>query len=212
MRRLSLVLLLAIASLVLAACGSDDHDEHDESTEGSVAAATSAGSETGGASASAPASAGTPNEADVMFTQGMIPHHEQAIEMAEIALDPAVGASAEVTDLAERIRGAQDPEIQTMRGWLQAWGEEEMMGDMSDMGHDMQGMMSADEMAELETLKGEEFDRTWMEMMIRHHQGAIVMAETEKKDGSVDEVKALADTIISAQQKEIDEMQGLLES
>ena len=71
--------------------------------------------------------------------------------------------------------------------------------------------MSADEMAELETLKGAEFDSAWMEGMIRHHQGAITMSETEKKDGSLAEVKALADTIIAAQQKEIDEMQGLLD-
>lgn len=131
--------------------------------------------------------------------------------MAEIALDPAVGAGAEVTDLATRIRAAQDPEIETMRGWLSAWGEDEM-ADMSDDhdAHGMEGMMSADEMAELETLNGGEFDRAWMEMMIRHHQGAITMSQTEKQDGSLAEVKALADTIIAAQQKEIDEMQGLL--
>ena len=146
-----------------------------------------------------------------MFAQGMIPHHEQAIEMAEIALDPAVGASADVTDLATRIRDAQDPEIQTMRGWLEAWGEDEVM-DMSDDhdAHGMEGMMSADEMAELEGLMSTDFDRAWMEGMIRHHQGAITMSETVKQDGSLDEVTALADTIIAAQQKEIDEMQELL--
>jgi uncharacterized protein (DUF305 family) len=147
----------------------------------------------------------------VTFAQGMIPHHEQAIEMAEIALDPAVGASADVTGLATRIRDAQDPEIQTMRGWLEAWGEDEVMEMSEDHdAHGMEGMMSADEMADLEALKGTDFDRAWMEGMIRHHQGAITMSETAKQDGSLDEVKALADTIIAAQQKEIDEMQELL--
>jgi uncharacterized protein (DUF305 family) len=156
--------------------------------------------------------AGAPNDADVRFAQGMIPHHEQAIEMAEIALDPTVGASAEVTGLAARIRDAQDPEIATMRGWLDAWGKGELT-DMSDdhAAHGMEGMMSADEMAELEAMRSEAFDRSWMEMMIRHHQGAIAMAETQVRDGSLPEVRALADTIVEAQQREIDEMQERLD-
>ena len=213
MRRL-LAVLLALAALGIAGCGGDDHDEeHDDSTVAAAAssAQTTATGATSEATGTAPA--GEPNEVDVMFAQGMIPHHEQAIEMAEIALDPAVGASAEVTDLATRIRGAQDPEIETMRGWLTAWGESEMEMDSEDhAAHGMEGMMSADEMAELEQLEGAEFDRAWMEMMIRHHEGAIAMAKTEQEDGSLDDVKALADTIIAAQQKEIDEMQGLLDS
>jgi hypothetical protein len=63
------------------------------------------------------------NDADVTFAQGMIPHHQQAIEMADIALDPATGASAQVRDLATRIKAGQDPEIQLMTGWLAAWGQ-----------------------------------------------------------------------------------------
>ena len=61
------------------------------------------------------------NDADVMFAQMMIPHHEQAIEMSEIALDPASGASAAIQDLAIRIRDAQDPEIELMKGFLATW-------------------------------------------------------------------------------------------
>ena len=62
------------------------------------------------------------NDADVMFAQMMIPHHEQAVEMSEIALDPASGASAAIQDLAIRIRDAQDPEIALMKSFLTAWG------------------------------------------------------------------------------------------
>jgi uncharacterized protein (DUF305 family) len=160
------------------------------------------------------AALGSAGEAEVTFAQNMIPHHEQAVMMADVALDPAVGASEAVRDLATRIREAQGPEIEQMRGWLHAWGAsemEEMSHDEHDA-HGMQGMMSADEMAELEGMRGAEFDRMWMEMMIRHHEGAIAMAETARAEAALDDVKVLSDAIIKAQQDEIDEMQALLEA
>ena len=103
----------------------------------------------------------------------MIAHHEQAIEMAEIALDPNTGASAEVVDLATRIQAAQDPEVELMTGWLTAAGESVTM-DTSD-GHDMSsmdGMMTADQMDAMAAMTGAEFDQMWLEMMIAHHEGA----------------------------------------
>ncbi len=181
-----------VGVLTLAACGSE-----------------SKSSTTTGATASS--NNGLFNDADVAFAQGMIPHHEQAIEMADIALDPTVGASAEVRDLATRIKGAQDPEIMMMTEWLTAWGQPITM-DMSG-GHDMasmEGMMSVEEMDALGAMTGAEFDKAWLEMMSRHHEGAIVMALTVKADGSNPDVLALADQVIAAQQGEIDEMQGLL--
>ena len=153
------------------------------------------------------------NAADVEFAQGMIPHHEQAIEMAEIALDPTVGAGPEVLDLATRIQGAQDPEIDLMTEWLTTWGMPVQM-DVSD-GHnmdDMEGMMSAEQMDALAASTGAEFDQMWVQMMIEHHTGAISMADTVKADGKNPDVRVLADQIITAQQAEIDEMQQLLDS
>jgi len=178
---------------------------------------TACGSDESTSTTQAPAGAGsaasTFNDADVEFAQGMIPHHEQAIEMADIALDPAIGAGPELLDLATRIKGGQDPEIELMTGWLTAWGQPVQM-DMSD-GHDMssmEGMMTAEEMDGLGMMTGADFDTMWMEMMIAHHNGAISMAETVKSDGSNADVLALADEVITAQQGEIAEMQALLGS
>ena len=190
--RILAVTAAVVGTLIFAACGSDSKS----ASEGTAAPAT-----------------GEFNDADVTFAQGMIAHHEQAIEMSDIALDPTVGASAEVGELATRIKAGQDPEITLMTGWLGAWGQPVTM-DMSE-GHDMssmEGMMSVEEMDALGALTGTEFDKAWLEMMIRHHKGAIAMALTVKANGSNPDVLALADQVIAAQQGEIVEMEALLAS
>jgi uncharacterized protein (DUF305 family) len=179
--RTALVVVFALG--VVAGCGGDDAGETSESF----------------------------NAADVEFGQGMIAHHEQAIEMSEMALDPSVGATADVVDLATRIQAAQDPEIEQMSGWLTAWDEPVEM-DMSD-GHDMAempGMMSATQMDELAALTGADFDARWLAMMIEHHRGAIEMSETVLTEGANGDVLSLAQQIIDAQQGEITEMESLL--
>lgn len=160
------------------------------------------------------------NAGDVTFAQGMIPHHQQAVEMATIALDPARKAGTAVKDLATRIQGAQDPEIQLMTGWLKEWGQpvNEMAGmdhsnmDMDDMAGmpGMEGMMTAAEMTGLEAATGPAFDKLWLDMMIRHHQGAVTMSNTAETNGKAAVVKELAAKIVSAQEGEIAEMQKLL--
>ncbi|MGC1208656.1 MAG: DUF305 domain-containing protein [Ornithinimicrobium sp.] len=149
------------------------------------------------------------NDADVEFATGMIPHHQQALEMSEMAL---AQGGPEVVDLAEQIEAAQDPEIETMTGWLQDWGVEaptgmEGMDDMGDM-----GMMDADDMQEMMGAEGSEFDTVWLEMMIEHHEGAIAMSQVEQTEGANPEAVDLAATIIEAQQAEIIEMEKMLES
>lgn len=192
---------VAAGALLLSACGSDSSGSSDSTA---APAAEAAGE-----------SAGEFNDADVSFAQGMIPHHEQAVEMAAFALDPAAGASAEVQALATQIQGAQDPEIELMTGWLEEWGRPlemdgmEGMDDMAGM-EGMDGMMSAEAMTNLASLTGAEFDTAWTEMMIAHHQGAIAQAQTAKAAGSNADVLLLADQIIAAQQAEIDEMTALL--
>ena len=190
---------VAAGALLLSACGSDSSNSSAES------------------SSSAPADevTGDFNDADVLFAQGMIPHHEQAVEMAALALDPAAGASAEIQALATQIQGAQDPEIELMTGWLQEWGQPmdmpgtEGMDDTAGM-EGMDGMMSAEDMAGLATLTDAEFDTAWAERMTAHHEGAITQAQAVRAAGSNADVLVLADEIITAQQAEIDEMKALL--
>jgi uncharacterized protein (DUF305 family) len=165
------------------------------------------------ATAPGSSSTGELNDTEVVFLQGMIAHHEQAIEMAEIALDPSRGAGTEILDLATRIRSAQDPEVDLMMSMLTSAGAPMEM-DMSD-GHDMssmEGMMSAEEMDSMATMMSVEFDRVWLEMMIEHHRGAISQSEDVKVGGSNPAVLALANQIITTQTAEIDEMGALLKS
>jgi uncharacterized protein (DUF305 family) len=182
-RRLLLPVLAAVAALLLAGCGSSsDSDDAGH------------------------------NDADVTFAQTMIPHHQQAVEMAEMALDPARQASAPVRDLATRIGDAQQPEIETMQGWLDAWGAEAEDHSGHDMGSmkGMSGMMSDEQMSALGQATGTAFDRMWLQMMVEHHEGAVEMAETEIADGESAEAKDLARDIVEAQESEITEMQRLL--
>jgi len=151
--------------------------------------------------------AGSPhNEADVTFAQMMIPHHQQAIEMANLAETRA--DSQEVKDLAAAIEAAQDPEIQTMQGWLESWDAEGMSHDMS--AEDMPGMVDDKAMGDLGKASGAEFDRQFLTAMIAHHEGAIAMAESEKSDGVHKGALRLADAIIKTQTAEIKRMQGML--
>lgn len=147
------------------------------------------------------------NAADVEFAQGMIPHHEQAIEMAELASSRA--RSDQVKDLAERIQAAQDPEIETMKGWLEDW-DEPAEPSMDHGGSTDGGMMAEAEMVDLEGASGEAFDQLFLEMMTKHHQGAVDMAEREVSEGKFADAKELAERIIDTQQAEIEEMDELL--
>ena len=171
-----------------------------------------------GHSSSSGAVVATGSDADVTFAQLMISHHEQAVQMADMALQQST--SAEVTDLATQIKAAQDPEIGQMRGWLQQWGAPEQMDGMDGMDHgDMDmggqsagGMMSDEDMGALGDASGADFDRMWLTMMIAHHEGAIKMAEQVKAQSTNPDVTALADAIVAGQKKEIDTMQQLLDN
>ena len=148
-------------------------------------------------------------DGDVTFARGMIPHHEQAIEMADMALDPNAGASAAIKAIATKIKAGQDPEIKQMTALLTSWGKPVPM-EMA--GHDMaamDGMMSSKDMTSLGTLKGAAFDKTWATMMIAHHKGAINLAETVKTAGSDPDIQKLATNVITAQQAEIAQLQPL---
>ncbi|MGI5156596.1 DUF305 domain-containing protein [Microbispora sp. CA-102843] len=148
------------------------------------------------------------NDQDVMFARMMIPHHRQAVEMGRLAENRA--ADPRVARLARRIEAAQAPEIQTMSGWLTAWGERVPGESPAPAHHAMPGMMSAEDMRRLEGLSGRAFDRAFLTMMIRHHEGAVAMARDELRAGVYEPARRMAASIVSSQSAEIREMKGLL--
>lgn len=188
-------------ALTLTGCGTDTN------TDNNTDSATKAGA---GASVST-----QHNQADTAFAQAMIPHHGQAIDMAKMARSGA--SRAEVKKLAADIEAAQRPEITKMTGWLKAWEEDvpSTKAGMSGMDHgsndhSMPGMMTTAQMNQLGKARGASFDRMFLQMMIKHHQGALEMARTEKAEGKNDQAVKLAASIEASQTAEIAKMRQML--
>ncbi|GER23133.1 DUF305 domain-containing protein [Zafaria cholistanensis] len=146
------------------------------------------------------------NAADATFARMMIPHHQQAVQMSETILAKD-GIDAPVVELANKIKAAQGPEIGTMTGWLEAWGEPVESGSMD---HSMEGMMSDADMAKLRQAEGDEAAALFLTQMIAHHKGAVQMAQTEVAEGSNPEALALAQKIVQDQEAEIKTMEEML--
>ena len=181
MRKLTMMFILALSALALAACGGSD----DESG--------SSGSQT----------AATP--VDRAFAQEMIPHHESAVEMAEIAQER--GQSEFVKSLAEDIVSSQSAEIEQLTAAEKRLADEGVEVGELDMGMDMEMDMGMD----IESLRtAEPFDEAFVTMMIPHHESAVVMAKAELADGGDEELQSLAEEIIAAQEREIEEMRAFL--
>ena len=217
-----LTLSAAALAVVLALAGCATGDSGGQTAPGPTAATT-------GTAPQAGAETGTEhNDADTMFAQMMIPHHQQAVEMSGTMLSKQ-GLDVRITELATRIKEAQGPEIDRMTAMLVAWGEQ--VGMPSDAGaggmegHDMhgaesgeagmgamEGMMSEEELARLESVQGSEAATLFLTQMIAHHEGAVKMAEQEVEQGASPQAKELARTIIEDQEGEIQEMQDLLAS
>jgi len=163
------------------------------------------------ASSGSPA-AGAKNTVDVDFATMMIPHHAQAVAMADLALSRAT--DPKVKALASKIKAAQAPEIARMSGWLNGWGAPVPGAggghDMSGSDGSTDGMMSDQEMTDLGKASGPGFDRMWLQMMVRHHEGAVGMAKTQVAKGTNPESKKLAQSIIDSQSSEIAEMNSIL--
>jgi uncharacterized protein (DUF305 family) len=182
---------------------------------------TACGDDTDTTAATSEVSTTEHNDADVTFATDMIQHHAQALSMVDLTLDRDL--DPEVQALAEGIRAAQAPEIETMADWFTKWGEDvpETMrdhanseGGMEDMDHgdQMPGMMTSDDMDALENASDAGFPDMWLEMMVEHHEGAVEMAETEQADGQFKDAVDLAGQIVEAQKQEIDTMNDFLES
>lgn len=224
MNRHALVLsaVAAVAVLGLSACSTD---EGATNADTSAATASTAGAETASEHSEADHSgtheaagetageAGLHSDADVMFAQMMMPHHEQAIEMSDIILSKE-GVPADVVTLAEEIKTAQGPEIQQLTEWLEQWGEPVEPG-ASHGGHDtaeMEGMVSPEGLQQLSDAPGPEAAKLFLEQMIGHHEGAVTMAEDEVAHGTFQPAVDLSHAIIDTQQQEIDQMKDMLAS
>ncbi|MFI5664138.1 DUF305 domain-containing protein [Streptomyces sp. NPDC051684] len=148
----------------------------------------------------------TPNSADVTYARMMIPHHEQALKMTELA--PTQAESEQVKGLAERITAAQGPEIEVMRGWLKKYGRG--AAPEGHQAHDtMPGMATAAQLKKLRAAKGKAFDELFLKMMITHHQGAVTMATEVKSGGNNVQVEEMADDVIAQQTTEIERMRDM---
>ena len=207
LRRALLAGVAVSATVVLSACGGDTSPSGSGMGQGP-------GMMSPGAPASASTGASAFNNADVMFARMMIPHHRQAIEMADLAATRA--ADPQVKALAGTIKAAQQPEIDTMTGWLSGAAGMPMPGSSGGSSMPgtvpggMQGSMSQADMSKLAAAKGTVFDKQFLTMMIAHHQGAITMAKQESAAGANADAKALAAKIVTDQQAQITTMQTLL--
>jgi uncharacterized protein (DUF305 family) len=142
---------------------------------------------------------------EVDFAQMMIPHHEQAIVMSDLALTNNAGP--EVSALAISIQSSQGPEIEQMRSIIARFGGEEIH-DHGD--HDMPGMLTSEQLDQLGRAQGSEFDQLFLMGMIEHHKGAIVMAQDVLGASDDAEVTSLAQQIITEQEREIQQMEQIL--
>jgi uncharacterized protein (DUF305 family) len=205
-------LLAVFASAVLLASACSDSPVPDDSPPDSAAE-----------------QAGGFNDADTTWMQGMIPHHMQAVRMAEMVPDRT--ASPELADLARRMVESQSSEVELMRSLLADAGADapgpgggmpgagrghggaghgggQGMGGRDSAGGGHEGMLGPGEMRELMTSEGRDFDLRWTEQMIRHHEGAIASSERLLDDGASPEVADLARDIIAEQRSEIEQMQA----
>lgn len=196
------VLLPALLSLTIVACGATVRE-----TAGPADGVPGGTAEVGTAEAGAVAGGAT--RADVRFIHAMIAHHAQALEMTELVTDRA--ASEDIRRLALRIEISQEDEIARMRRWLEARGEADAAGHAHGPG--MPGMLTEDEMARLAGATGAEFDRLFLELMIRHHEGALAMLRelhSVEGAGQEPELFQLISHIDADQRAEIARMRGIL--
>ena len=192
---------------------------------GLTVTAAACSSEDGGGESTAQVSSTQHNDADVAFASTMLQHHAQALSMVDLTRGRPL--DREVQQLAEEIRQAQAPEIETFSDWLTDWDEEvpETMRDHANAGHGgddgqamegmegmegMAGMMSAADMEALRDAPDRAFQTMWLEMMVEHHEGAVEMAEVETQEGRYAPAVDLAGDIAASQTEEIETMRSLL--
>jgi len=179
-------LVALIMAMALAGCSKDGSKAMDHEGHSSMASGDLSGD-------------------DIMFLQMMIPHHQQAIEMSDLALTKS--SDSELLALAKDIRDGQGAEIVKMKAWLDKAGADLDPGH--SMGHDMGGMLSDSELAALKAATGKNFDLLWLKGMTGHHVGAIDMA-TMIEDADNDEIKSFGQAIVTSQSAQNKQMAAMI--
>ncbi len=191
------VVAIVLAAVVLAGC------------DGSSPSSGQAGAR----SSDAPVITGEPagfNAEDVAFAKQVIDHHRQAVEMA--GLVPQRSTNPDLAALATRIAGEQQSEINTLNVFLVQWNEQPKLGQADDggQGQNLPGMADPATLTRLESLRGADFDRLWLQTMVSHHEGAIEMAKAEIATGENVDALAMGRTMVSTQQAEVEQMNTML--
>lgn len=189
----------AAATLIVSGCSDGGDDSQNEQTASSSQASAQF------------------NDADVTYAEGMIMHHQQAVEMSDIILAKS-GVDPDVVEMAKQIKKAQGPEIKEMQTWLEDWGQDdsgheghggdsESGDEMSKMGHE--GMVSPEDIKKLKDADGEQASKLFLDQMIEHHEGAVKMAEDHREDGKNPDAVELSKNVIKDQKAEIKEMRTM---
>ena len=148
------------------------------------------------------------NEADLNFVEQMIPHHEQAVQISQLAENRA--EDEEVRTIASDIAFIQAIELEELQGWLIEWGFDGAEHSHEDHA-DAAGMLSADEVQQLEASSGSEFDALFTQLMIQHHEGAIAAARELLETGKSEDIRFFAQSLIESQGAELEQLRFILE-
>ena len=151
------------------------------------------------------------NSTDLTFAQDMTPCHKQAIQMSEIILTKQ-GLDSRVVQVAHQIKAAEGPDIQGMQSWLSQWQQPMTPSSAAGMPamQGMTGMASPEQMTALQNAVGSDASKQFLTMMIQNHQHAIMLAQSEIDSGQYPPAVAMAHSIATAEQQEVNTMQGIL--
>ena len=201
-RRAAAASVLALGAAGLSACSPGGPASQGPSTSPPAPPASSAPAQPG--SEVSPAH----NQADVQFVKMMVPHHQQALRMAEIVL-PKQGLDPQVRQMTEKIQREQGPEIAKMQSWLGAWNAGPAMS--LEQARGMRGLLSPEDLVQLERADGATASKLLLQQMTEHHRGAVSMSGPETHNGTNPQAKQLAHSIVASQQQQIQQMQSMLD-
>jgi uncharacterized protein (DUF305 family) len=193
--RIMLSAVAAVAAVILSACGSQ--------TTSTATGSRDAASMPGMSQSASPAKASF-NDADVTFAQMMIPDHQMTAKMAALAQKKAT--SKDTKTLAAQMVKGQSTTVDMLQGWLKTWGKPASAG-MTGM--TMPGAMTDKDMTMLKSMKGMDFDMMFAQMMVKHHQASMKMAQEEQDKGASTDAKAMAAAMLKAQQAQVDELRKI---